>query len=121
MTRQKWAIIHYETSDGQCPVEDFLDSLSNEEFAHMDRKVRRLENYGPELKRPDVGYLRDKIWELRARCFKVRLRILYWRDGCTFILSHGLRKKSGRVPDSEIDRAVEHREDYFAQKGEEVG
>ena len=115
----EWRVKYYEKRDGQCPTRDFLDSLTNEELARMDRQIGRLKRFGPELKRPAAGYLRDKIWELRARWHKVQLRILYWRDVQQFILGPGIKKKSRRVPDSEIDKAVAYREDYFAQNRED--
>jgi phage-related protein len=119
MAQQRWIIEFYETRNGRRPAEDFLESLTDEEFVHVDRKLQRLEKYGRSLKPPDVKYLRDKIWELRARCRRSRIRILYFfYDGHKFVLSHGFRKKSGPVPDSEIDKAVAHRKDYLAQQME---
>lgn len=79
--------------------------------------ILRFGDLGPKLDRPDSGYLRDKIHELRARWLRVQLRILYWRDGSKFILGHGIRGKSDRIRDFDIDKAVAYRKDYFAQKG----
>ena len=119
MVQQRWVIEFYETRRGRCPVNDFFEDLTDEEFIYVDRKLQRLQKYGRNLKPPDVKYLRDKIWELRVRCRKNRIRILYFfYDGHKFILSHGFRKKSGPVPDSEIDKAVAHRRDYLAQQME---
>jgi phage-related protein len=118
MPQSNWRVELYEDHNGRRPVEDFFDDLSDEEMARMGRQVGRLERWGPELRRPDADYLRDKIHELRARWRKVQLRVLYFRDGRSFILTHGFKKKSGAVPDSEIKRAVDCRRDYFARKGE---
>jgi phage-related protein len=120
MTQCRWEVKFYEKPNGRRPTEDFLDTLSHEEVARMDRQIGRLEEYGPELSWPYVEHLRDKIYELRARCRKVRLRILYFRDGDTFLLCNGIRKKTGRVPDSEIDKAIAFREDHFARKKENL-
>jgi hypothetical protein len=120
MTRQQWVVKPYETQDGQCPVDDFLNNLPPDEYERMRRQIRRLEEWGPELSRPDAGYLRDKIHELRGKWRRLQLRILYFRDGNKFILSHGIRGKSKRIRDSEIEKAVSHREDYFARLGEEL-
>ncbi len=118
MTQQHWKVYFYEKRNGRRPAEDFLDDLTYEEYARMDRKIEYLKAFGPNLRRPHADSLRDKIHELRAECLNVQLRILYWRDGSRFLLSHGLRKKSGPVPDFQIDKAVEHRTDYFARKEE---
>jgi phage-related protein len=118
MAHGEWDIEFYEKRNGRRPVEDFLDSLSHEEFARMDRQIGRLRRFGPGLQRPDAAYLGDKIWELRARWHRVRMRLLYWRDKHKFILSHGIRKKSSAVPRREIDKAIDYRNDYFARKEE---
>ena len=122
MAQQRWTIEFYETRNGRRPAEDFLERLTDEEHVYVDRKLQRLRKYGRDLKPPDVKYLRDKIWELRIRCRRNRIRILYFfYDGQKFVLSHGFRKKSGPVPDSEIDRAVVHRKDYLARQMERSG
>jgi hypothetical protein len=118
MTRRKWKVEFYEKPNGRRPVEEYLNNLSNEEYDRIDRQMGRLEDFGPELRRPDSDLLRDKIHELRAHWRRVQLRILYWRDGSKFILSHGVRGKSNRIRDFEIDKAIAHRKDYFVRKGE---
>lgn len=115
MPQSGWIVDHYEKRNGQRPVADFLDALSDEEYKRMDTQIERLEEHGPALDRPHVGYLRDKIWELRARTRRTQLRILFFRVGNRFVLSHGFRKRSGRVRDSEIKEAVGHRNDYLAR------
>ena len=115
MEQQRWVVEPYKTQDGQCPVEDFLFGLEVKEYERMRRQIGRLEEWGPDLSRPDADLLRDKIHELRGRWRKVQLRILYFRDRHKFILSHGIRGKSKHVRDSEIERAIRYREDYFAR------
>jgi len=41
-------------------------------------KVERLTEYGHELRRPDADYLRDDIYELRAKFGHVNFRRLYF-------------------------------------------
>lgn len=85
----------------------------------MNSKIQLLQELGINLHRPHADFLRDKTYELRARDRKKQLRILYFFfDGNKIIFSHGIVKKSGRVPDAEIDRAIMHYEDYIAQQKE---
>jgi len=119
MPQITWTIEHYETRNGDVPVAEFLDSLSDEEFKQLDNQVDRLEEHGTGLGRPHVGYLRDKIWELRARRGRVRLRLLFFRAGNRFVLTRGFRKKSDRVRDSELDEAVANRTDYLSKHQED--
>ena len=120
MTQSQWVVDFYEKRNGERPAEEFLDRLTDEEAVRIDRKIGRLEECGPDLRRPDADHLRDKICELRMRCRKVHVRLFYWRDGNRFILSHGIKKKTGKVPDSEIDKAIAYREDYLAQRKEKA-
>jgi phage-related protein len=121
MTQSRWVVVFYEKPNGERPAEEFLDGLTREESVRIGRKIGRLGECGPDLPRPDADHLRDKICELRMRCRKVRIRLLYWRDGDRFILSHGIKKKTDRVPDSEIDKAIAYREDYARRKEKAAG
>jgi phage-related protein len=117
MGQEKYEIEFYETSNGRCPTADFLDSLSGQEYARIDRAFTRLKKHGRKLQRPHVGYLRDKIWELRVDVPRATCRLLYFfYDGNKFIITHGFKKKAQKVPDSEIDKAIEYRDNYLARQ-----
>ena len=116
MPEKKWEIEAYEKPNGRCPTEDFLDNLTVEERVFVDRAFARLKIYGHELRRPHVDYLRDGIWELRVRVIKIRYRLLFFYDERKIIITHGIKKQSSKVPDEEIDRALEYRNDYFQNK-----
>lgn len=118
MPQPNWEIAYYVTHNDRCPVEEFLNGLSVEERVRANWHIDRLEEMGPDLPFPYAEYLRDKILELRIRCRNVRLRILYFQDGALFVLTHGFVKKSSAVQDSEIEKAVDYRRDYFAGKRE---
>lgn len=61
-----------------------------------------------ELRRPAVDYLRDGIYELRAKHIRVQYRILYFFSGQNVaILAHAITKDEAQVPDMEIERAVQ--------------
>lgn len=75
-------------------------------------KIERLRQEGHELRRPEADLLRDKIYELRASLQGIHYRILYFFHGSQVaIVSHGLTKE-GRVPPSEIVRAIERRHNF---------
>lgn len=74
-------------------------------------RIRRLAEKGYELRRPESDYLRDDIWELRARHGSVHYRILYFFHGGTAVLSHVVTKE-GRLPDVEIGRAILHKRSF---------
>jgi len=113
MGQKKYEIVFYVRRNGHCPTKDFLDSLPPRDLVLVNNAFERLEKYGLELKRPYVAPLRDKIWELRIRAERVQYRFLYFfHDGKQFIITHGIKKKTGKVPLAEIDKAIEYRTDY---------
>ena len=117
MAQQEWIIDYYVKRNGQCPTKDFLDSLTDEELTRLHRKIQWLKKSGNALGPPYTKFLRDHIWELRVRSRRKQLRILYFFCvGRTIVFTHGFVKRSGPVADSEIDRAVEYREDYLAEQ-----
>jgi phage-related protein len=66
------------------------------------------------LRRPHADILEDGLHELRTRQNKVRLRMLYFFDKKTAVITHGFVKNVARVPRVEIKRASRFRERYLA-------
>jgi phage-related protein len=116
-----WEIVFYEKPNGRCPGKEFLDELSSKvDKPYIDRGMDLLAEYGPELGRPHVALLRDKIWELRVKTPNGQFRIFhFYLDGKTIVITHGYQKKTNKVADSEIDKAIAYRKDYIAsQRGQ---
>ncbi|HEY3860695.1 MAG TPA: type II toxin-antitoxin system RelE/ParE family toxin [Verrucomicrobiae bacterium] len=65
-----------------------------------------MSQFGPELRRPAADYLRDGIYELRAKQGHVQYRMLYVFQGRdVVVLAHALTKED-EVPKPDIDRAI---------------
>ena len=65
--------------------------------------------------------LQDEIWEFRTKYNKVYYRLFaFWdktdKNDTVVISTHGLIKKTDKIPKSEIDRAEKLREKYFNEK-----
>ena len=72
----------------------------------------RLAAFGHALRRPHADFLRDGVYELRARHGRVNYRILYFFHGRDMVvLAHALTKE-GKVPPVEIGRALERKQDF---------
>ena len=99
----------YLSDDGTVPVLDWLRQLRQQDrqgYAKCVVRIQRLAEEGHALRRPEADYLRDGIYELRARQGHVNYRILYFFHGQNVIvLAHGMTKES-EVPDTEIERAL---------------
>ncbi|HUT93819.1 MAG TPA: type II toxin-antitoxin system RelE/ParE family toxin [Thermoguttaceae bacterium] len=108
-------VFFYRDEDGTVPVYAWLQELAAEDrraAAACIARLRLLEAFGHELRRPHADYLRDGIYELRARRGNVNYRILYFYHGQDVaILAHGLTKKK-RVPPADIERAIERKQRY---------
>jgi len=109
-------VFFYRDDDGRVPVKDWLCSLkrrNRKAFAQCAASVQRLAFLGHELRRPQADYLRDGIYELRARQGRVNYRVLYFFHGKNVaLLAHALTKEDV-VPDIEINRALERKKRYF--------
>lgn len=112
----EWRVLHYETAGGRCPVREFLDGLGLKERARVLARIDLLGEKGPNLHRPYADLLRDGIHEVRVRISSLRYRVLYFFcNGTDIVLTHGIKKKTARVPEKEIDKAVRFKEDWISR------
>lgn len=109
----------YRKDTGECPVEEYLDSLNVKLRAKTLRSIMLLEEFGSELRHPYSGPLEDGIFELRSIVGTDITRVLYFFVvGNKAILTHGFTKKTQKTPKSEIIKAKKFREDYERQMRE---
>ena len=108
-------VIFYREEDGSTPMLDWLDHLPQKARAQCIGKIELLEARGHELRRPHADYLRDGIYELRARRGGVQYRMLYFFHGrAAVVLSHGITKQESAVPPMEIERARRRKQAFEA-------
>ncbi len=109
-TVPKTYVIFYQEEDGEVPVLKWLRKLLKEDrkgYANCVARIKQLAASGYELRRPAADYLRDSIYELRAKHVRVQYRILYFFDGQNVaILAHAITKEEAAVPPIDIERAI---------------
>src|SRR5882762_1939601 len=114
-------VAFYRDAEGQAPVVNWLRELlkTNEKaWAHCRARIELLAQFGHELRRPSADFLRDGIYELRAKQGHVQYRILYFHHGRNVaILAHSLTKED-EVPDLDIEKAIA-RKKLFAMNPKE--
>ncbi len=100
-------VVFFQAAPGTTPpLIDWLDRLSSKARLKCLVRLKRLEELGHELRRPEADFLRDGIYELRASYQGVHHRMLYFFHGReVVVVSHGLGKERD-VPSGEIERAV---------------
>lgn len=103
-------IIFYEHTNGECPVESFLDDLPVKHRAKAIRSIELLETFGTALAEPHVKKIQGQrykgLYELRVKFASDISRIFYFLyDGEKFILVHGFVKKAQKTPTKELEKA----------------
>ena len=104
--------IIYKEQNGKVPLLEWMDTLPHKVVDKWTKRFDLLKQFGFELRRPICDYLRDEIYELRLKTGKLNYRVLYSYVGQNVVLlSHGCSKEK-KVPEGEINREIEHRENY---------
>lgn len=106
-------IIFFQDDRGEVPVLNWLKKLLKQDrkgYANCIARIEQLAEYGFELKRPAADFLRDGIYELRAKHIKVQYRLLYFFHGQNVvILAHAMIKEHKQVPEKEIELALKYK------------
>jgi phage-related protein len=107
-------VVFFLEHDESVPIVYWLDGLISKAQIKCLAKLKRLEDLGHELRRPEADYLRDGIYELRVGLERVNYRILYFFHGkAEVVISHGITKER-EVPPKEIDLAARRRARFEA-------
>lgn len=108
-------LVFFKDAAGEAPVAEWLRKLrvtDRRGYAKCVAAIERLATFGHELRRPSADYLRDGIYELRARHGHMNYRILYFFYGRNLaVLTQGLAKED-IVPDADIQRTIKWKELY---------
>ena len=105
-------VVFFKEDDGSVPMRDWLDSIAPKAAAKCLARLKRLEDRGHELRRPEADYLRDGVYELRVGFQGIHYRMLYFFHGRTAaVVSHGVVKERA-VPPGAIDLAVERKKKF---------
>lgn len=73
--------------------------------------IDRLANHGELHNQGKFRFLRKNLWELKI----FKYRILCFRDGDSWVLTHGFQKKSDATPPGQIDRGERIRREDLAR------
>lgn len=102
--------VYCRDPDGWEPVNDFLDGLAPERQEEIDFKIsllNRVANNDPQLPFPHSSQVDGQLRELRCHYGRDLYRVLYQRSGNLFVLLHALEKRTGALPQADIDIAKE--------------
>jgi hypothetical protein len=110
-------------ANGNCPSEEFYKGLDKKVKAKFIAIFDGIENSAD-------GTLHDKnkleklhgkhthdLWEMKVWFKGVWYRLLCYRDGRAWKLTHGFTKNTNRTPPNEIKKGVEILKEYLKTKG----
>lgn len=111
-------VIFYEKENGDCPVEEFINSLDVKMRAKMIGLLELLEEKGNQIREPYSKPIDDGIFEIRCKVGNNITRVLYffYYEG-KIILTNGFIKKTQKTPPEEIKLAKERRADFKERMG----
>ena len=104
--------------DGKCPVEDFLDNLTDKQAKKVTWVLRIIRDINPI----PAQYFKklvntEDIWEVRVTLGNNIFRFLGFFDGEDFIvLTNGFQKKSRKTPKDEIKLAEQRKREYLKRR-----
>ena len=113
----KREVLFYRKSNGECPVEEFLDALP----AKVARKVVWVLNLAEDLDRVPAHHLckltdTDDIWEFRVKSGSNIFRVFAFLGRFQGYFDTWLYQKDAKTPREEIQMAENFKKDYFQRK-----
>ena len=113
-----YKVYFYQKGNGDTPARSFTRSFPDNVIGKIDKWIERLQEHGPNLRRPIADKVRDKIYELRLSFGHLEPRFLYFFHERNIIITHGFLKKTKEIPSQEIDRAINYMNDFLIREGD---
>ena len=111
-------VLFYEKENGDCPGEEFIESLDVKKKEKMVGLLELLEEKGNQLREPYSKLIDDGIFEIWCKVGNNITRVIYffYYEG-KIILTNGFVKKSQKTPPEEIKLAKIRRADFKERMG----
>ncbi len=112
------SISFYKTASGRCPVEEYMDTLSDTQITKITwvlKLVRETRNISTKYFKKLVKT--DDIWEVRIGVGKNNFRVLGFKHNKELIiLTNSFQKKTQKTPRGEIKLAEKRKKDYLSRR-----
>lgn len=103
-------VFFYKSDSGKEPVREWLQTLSKEDKTTIGQDIKTVE-FGWPLGMPLVRKMDKDLWEVRSdisdKCIS---RVFFTVFEGRMVLLHGIKKKSQKTPDNELDIAKKRRD-----------
>lgn len=95
---------------------DFIEQLSEGERRKIDYGLQLLKTQ-ERLSTKFVKLIREGLFELRTEFNGNIYRVFFiFDDGQIVVLFNGFQKKTQKIPNTEIEKALKIKEQYYAEK-----
>ncbi len=95
---------------------EFINSLSESERKKIQRALLLFSN-NERIPAHYIKYIRDGVYEFRVTHGNNEFRIFFCYDGDTLIiLFNGIRKKNQKLKNTDIEKAISLRKEYYESK-----
>jgi len=114
-------ILFYTTKSGECPVEEFIDTLESKQAQKVAWVMRLVEELGkvPSTYLKKLSNTQD-IWEVRVQVGSNIFRFLgFFSNGNFIVLTNGFQKKTQKTPKAEIILSEKRKQEYLGRKTSE--
>ena len=96
--------------------ERFIETLSNREIQKLDYIISLLETTD-KIPAKFISFIRDELFELRLKYGNNIYRVFFiFDEDCIVVLFNGFQKKTQKTPIKEIEKALQIKEMYYADK-----
>ena len=119
-----YEIVPHRRPDGSYPYEEYVRSVYFSGKKGDAAKIRALVDLlsgsgSQQLTAMGKAEKMNDVWQLRPRSHRI---FYFWHtQGKRYVLLNGFRKKSGKTPRRELDRAESLRAEHICTEGEEDG
>jgi phage-related protein len=114
-----FSVEFYETKEGRCPVQEFLNDLRSSDLDDHSAvlaglaRLRSRQNHREPLSKA-VG---DGLFELR-HLGKLNTRVFwFFMKGCRIVAVHGIRNKGRAIPTRDVATARARMADWLRRNG----
>jgi phage-related protein len=102
-------------------LEDAFDFLRSLDKKHSEKILYNIRKAQVEYDQDLMKKLNQEIWEFRTLYQGIQYRLLAFWDksegnNSLVIATHGFIKKRSKVPENEIEKALNRKEKYFQEK-----
>lgn len=107
--------VYYRARDGREPVRELIESLDKRRRVSLRNQIARLNLLSdeiPHLPFPHSSQVDGELRELRCHFGAEHYRVLYRRSASLIILLHAFRKRTKKLPATEVDIARMRWQDF---------